>query len=291
MAIWTQIYGTDLWSVAVTKINNVIGSYNNWSGGTENQRKVKASATDFDTAWCDPENKINSSTSFNLGTLLVGDSKSIALPYHSYSAEGNIAIKAYSVANPLNYIIGNITAIPDNQNITVTIFEKGGSGTQTDMVVIPYGMLDNEHISIDTTTFPNAIFSTAPVISNGTLTSMQVSLIRNGENITLSGYCKLTATNSSFDRRFILGTLQNDFLIKNGDTKVIIGASNIGFTKLISSVYYPFSIVGYIQNKSSLVASPSDNILKFEDIIETFPVVLNTGEVYYYNFSITYIRA
>jgi hypothetical protein len=281
MAIWTQIYGTDLWSAAVTKINNVIGSYNNWSGGTENQRKVKASATDFDTAWCDPENKINSSTSFNLGTLLVGDSKTIALPYHSYSAEGNIGIKAYSVANPANYILGNITAIPDNQNITVTIFEKGGSGTQTDMVVIPYG-LDYEQVSIETTTFPNAIFSTAPVISNGTLTNLQCTLIRSGEMITLSGIFTLNATNTSFDRTPTFCTLQNSYNIKNGTLIEIIGICN--WATQTSTLK---ANTAYITNNDA--GSKSASLLLIKD--SGVSMTVTAGADYQYNFSITYIRA
>lgn len=280
MAIWTQIYGTDLWSAAVTKINNVIGSYNNWSGGSENQRKVKASATDFDTAWCDPEGKINSATSFNLSTIVVGDSKTIALPYHSYSAEGNIAIKAYSLANPLNYIIGNITAIPDNQNITVTIVEKGGSGTQTDMVVIPYG-LDYEQVSINTTTFPNAIFSTAPVISNGTLTTLQCTLVRNGEMITLSGYFTLNATNTSFNRRPTFCTLQNKYNIKNGTAIEIIGICN-----WITQTSTLRANTGYITNNDG--GSLSESLLNIED--SSVSITVTAGADYYYNFSITYIR-
>jgi hypothetical protein len=279
MAIWTQIYGTDLWSAAVTKINNVIGSYNNWSGGTENQRKVKASATDFDTAWCDPENKINSSTSFNLGTLLVGDSKTIALPYHSYSSQANIGIKAYSVANPTNYIIGNITAIPDNQNITVNILEKGGSGTQTDMVVIPYVLdLDYDQYTLFAAgAYPNGIFVSKGTLANTTFNSHNLSWVRNGNLATVSGTLIFTATSTVINDNIVL-TLQTDRWIKNGLSLSIMGTCNI--TRITGSSIHS-SVPGLCGNYS------------LENAIKIYVLPLGTviGDSIQLNFSFTYIVA
>lgn len=275
MAIWAQIYGTDLWSAAVTKINNVIGSYNNWSGGSENQRKVKASATDFDTAWCDPEAKINSSTSFNLFTLLVGDSKSIALPYHSYSAEGNIAIKAYSLANPLNYIIGNITAIPNNQNITVTIVEKGGSGIQTDMVVIPYGIKFSRFYQEQTTTFTaNDVFQ-ALSLSNATFSSLVIQAHKRENQVTLNGNIAITATANIPIVRL---ALNNKYFFKNGNAEKYMFSSN---ALLNNSGTY--SNINSICNNIS-VGNTSSSLLSFS----TFNTVSN-GNVINFYFSITYI--
>jgi hypothetical protein len=226
MAVWTQIYGTDLWSAAVTKINNVIGSYNNWSGGTENQRKVKSSVTDFDTAWCDPEGKINSASSFNLNTLLVGDTKTIALPYHSYSTEGNIAIKAFSSASGLNYILGNITATPDNQNITVEIYEIGGSGTHTDMVIVPFGLDYNQESLYLAGAYPNGIFITAPALTGATFDYHNLSWVRNGNMATVSGEFHFIATgiiiNDTIDMVF-----QTDRWIKNGVSLDIMGTASV----------------------------------------------------------------
>jgi hypothetical protein len=287
MAIWTQIYGTDLWSAAVTKINDVIGSYNTNFGGTENQRKVKGSATDFDTAWCDPEGKINSTSTFDLDTLVVGDTKNISISYHSYSSEGKIAIKAYSLANSENYILGKITSITNNQIIVVEIFEIGGTGSHTDMVVVPYGF-DYEQTSItQTSTFPNAIFASAPTIANGTLNFVSATLIRNGNQITISGQLLLTTTNTSFGRNITLGTLQSEYAIKDGASQYVMGTMNISHYREIATVGLVHSETGFIDNNGGITNNSTILYLRTNNIAQS---VLSSRD-YQYNFNITYIVA
>lgn len=292
MAVWDLVYGTDLWSAAVTKINNVIGSYNGLSGGAENQRKVKVNATDFNTGWCDPEGKINSGSSFNFGTIAIGDSKTIATPYHSYSNEGNAKIKAYSLATPANYVIGTITAIPDNQNITVSITKVAGSGTSTDCVVIPYWEEnDNQYIVNQTTAIPNTIFGIVATPPNSTFNSLWASVSQYGNLTTVSGFLQVTATSSAFDKDILLASLDSAYAIENGNSgRVVTGTASVSVKRTYLGVTENYSSVGWIDNYGGFNAYGATSTTLYINFSETAPIAtVAIGDVFSYNFSLTYI--
>lgn len=292
MAIWTQVYGTDLWSAAITKINNVINSYNGLSGGTENQRKVKASATDFDTGWCDPEGKINSSSSFDFGTISIGNTKTIALPYHSYSDQGNTKIKAYSLANPANYVIGTITAIPNNQNITVSITKVVGSGTSTDCVIVPYfAPNDKQYVVNQTTAVPNVIFGTVATIPNCTLNTLWTSLSQYGNLTTVSGFLQVTATSALFNKNILLAYLDEAYAIENGNSgQVVTGTASVSVKRTYVGVTENYCNVGWIDNYGGFTVQVATSQILYINFNETAPLpTVAIGDVFSYNFSLTYI--
>lgn len=226
MALWSLINGTDLWSSAVTKINNAINSYNGFNGGLLGQRLAKAdTATDFYVEWCDPETKINTTTSVNLDTILVGDTVELTLLYHTYTTHGNTSIKAFSSASGLNYIVGTVTATSVT-TVTIQVYEKGGSGTHTDMVAIPYGSDYNQKSYYLAGAYPNEIFITAPALTGATFDYHNISWVRNGNMATVSGEFHFIATgiiiNDTIDMAF-----QTDRWIKNGTALDLMGTASV----------------------------------------------------------------
>jgi len=185
-------------NVSPTKINAVINTVNNTIGGNAGQLQAKSSNSDFDTIWVGSPFKVVSSTSNSIG---IGN-KDFDITCALWDDSFGFKVKVYSESSPSNYMIGSISALASGfgtktwRLVSDTI---NGSGTFTDWVITPINELYSEVISINTTSFPNSIFASAPVLTNGILSSLRATLIKNGKQVTINGSFVLNATTTGFD--------------------------------------------------------------------------------------------
>lgn len=292
MALWSLINGTDLWSAAITKINNAINSYNGFNGGNLNQRLVKAdTATDFYVVWSDPETQINSSTSVNIGTTSIGDSVELTLLYHAYNNYNNTVIKAFSLSSPTNYIVGKVTAVTVT-TVLLSIIKVNGTGTFTDLVAVPYTEVnDKQYVVNQTTAVPNVIFGTVATIPNCTLNTLWTSLSQYGNLTTVSGFLQVTATSALFEKDILLGYLDSAYAIENGNSgQVVTGTASVSVKRTYLGVTENYSSVGWIDNYGGFNAYGATSQILYINFRETAPIAtVAIGDVFSYNFSLTYI--
>jgi len=286
MSVWSQIAGSDLWSLAVTKINNVIGSYNEFAGGTAGQRLIKASNTDFDIRYDDPEFRQTSTTSNTVGL----GNKTFSIPYCTWDGSFGFKVKVTSDGTS-EYMIGslvNTSGSFGSRSWTLYVDSFEGSGTHTDWVLTPIAepIEQSRDFVVNTTTFPNAIMGIGPVFSNGTLREFWASSVKMGSLITVTGFIRIEATNSSFNKNIIAGYLNNNIAIRDGNTgRYVSGVANVSWDKTESGVVKTYASAGYIDNYNATSTTSTILYLIFRDT----PMIVSNGQIFNYNFSLTYL--
>lgn len=277
MALLSNIAGTE--QVALTKINACISTVNLFGGGAVGKIATKSSANDFDIFYAENAFNQKSTTSLAIGT----GNKDFDIGGSQWDDDFNFRVRAFSIASPGNYMEGTISALIAGYGVKtwrMVVDTVVGSGTFADWQFQVLGEIDSEIISIDTTSFPNDIFSTAPVLTNGNLSDLKATLTRNGKQVTINGYFTLNATTTGFDRTPQFATLQSDYAIKNGTSITIFGNCNFGIDASVKQ------FTGYLTNNDG---SASDTVLYIKDSGVSNAVV--AGDDYNYSFSISYLIA
>jgi len=187
---------------------------------------------------------------------------------------------------------GTISALISGYGVKTWAMEVDtvmGSGTFADWQFQVLGTLDTETIQVycdDDSLYPNQIFQTAPTITGGSLSQLNVTLIRQGKQVTIQGWGFATASGTSFNRRLRLGTVLSKWEISEGSSKSIFGTANVMYFR--SGLPYSFAM-SFTNGSTADPYERSSRILEFDDIGVSFASV--NLESISFNFSITYLIA
>jgi hypothetical protein len=285
MALLSTISPTE--NVALTKINANINTTNLISGGLVGQGLVKNSDSDFDYTFADSPFRVNSTTSLTIGL----GTKEFIITNCPWDQNFTFRVFAGSQGSGGNGMYGTIycgTSAMGAQTWTMTVDKVDGSGTFDDWQFRVIAETSDSAFVVNTTS-SNSVFQTLYTPANCTYNNMWASVAQYGKLTTVSGVLQLTANNSSFNRNSIfLGYLADNFAIAQGNSgRFVMGTANVSVSRTYLGVVENYSSAGWVDNYNEPSSTTSTGLyLTFRDAANA---TVANGDVFNYNFSITYL--